>query len=349
MPARPKQQHYVTRAYLEGFLEPGHEFLFCYGRKRRSSFEGRPGQFARQRSYYSVRRPDGTWDDSLERDIELHVERPGLEVIRKLSKGKSRLDWSERNALAMFIALQRFRVPHMRQLLDAFHAETVRSLLNEHDRRERQEGPGRLWIQSLSPIARSEEDGRPRTYVTREELEAAQRSLQEDPGQFSRESLFEMAESFARVFCRMKWTVHHQAENTSFITSDCPVLLWHERPDIDHAGISRPDTHVEFPLTRNALLSMTHDFVLIESVKKARPGSGVRRLLENLPEVRITQANEALVHEFNLRQAQYCSQWVFAGRQNDWPIEILQGRSRNVRQRVVRVGNLIRIETLAGK
>jgi hypothetical protein len=30
--ARPKQQHYVTKAYLDGFLTPGSNQLVCYAR-----------------------------------------------------------------------------------------------------------------------------------------------------------------------------------------------------------------------------------------------------------------------------------------------------------------------------
>jgi hypothetical protein len=349
MPARPKQQHYVTRAYLEGFREPPREHLFCYGRKLQTPFQSSPSKLATQRSYYSFRRADGTWDDSLEREIEQRVEAPGIEVIQMLSAGKTRLNWSQRNALAMFMAVQRFRVPHLRQMIDASHAEMVQRLLDEYDRRQREQGDGRLWIRSISPVARAGEESRPRTYVSREELEEAQRSLKEDPGQFSRESLSSMAESFARPFRRMKWTVNYSIKEAPFISSDCPVLLWHERTDVEHAGIIRPDTHIEFPLSRTSLLSMTHDFALIDRLERLRHSREARRLLESVPEIRVSQTDEAAVREFNLRQAQYCSKWLFAGRQNDWLVEVLQERSRNVRQRWVRDGDFFRLDALTGE
>ena len=349
MPARPKQQHYVTRAYLEGFLEPDNEFLLCYGRKRPTFFKSRPTELARQRSYYSFRQPDGTWNDSLEEEIERRVESPGLEVVRILASGNTRLKWPQRNALAMFMAMQRFRVPHLRQLLDASHAEMVQRLLAEYDRREKEQGPGRLWIRSISPVARPGEKERPPTYVSKEELEKELQSLQEDPGQFSRESLFSMAVSFERLFRRMKWTVHYSNGDEPFITSDCPALLWHERTDVEHAGIIRPDTHIEFPLSRTSLLSLTHDFALIDRFSRLRRDGEKRCLLDNLPEIRVMQADKGQVHEFNLKQAQYCSQWAFSGRQNDWLIEVLRGRSRNVRQRLVRDGDLFRLDSLTGE
>jgi len=270
MPSRPKQQHYVTRAYLEGFLDPGNKRLICYGRHKREAFQGQPGELARQRSYYSVREPDGTWNDSLEHEIERAVEAPGLDVIRTLASGNTRIDWAQRDALAMLMAMQRFRVPHLRQVLDAVHADLVQGFLLEYEQRERHQGPGQLWFSTVSPLAQPGDLEGPRTYVRKDELEEIQRSLQEDPGQFSRETLFSLAVSFAKVFRRMKWTVHYSNRAAQFITSDCPVLLRHEGGDVDGAGVLRKDTHIEFPLSRNSLVSMTHDFALMTHLNRLR-------------------------------------------------------------------------------
>jgi hypothetical protein len=199
MPSRPKRQHYVTRAYLEGFLESA-PFLFCYGRQRGKPFQGQPSELAHERSYYSFRRPDGSWDDSLEHRIEQQVEGPGLDAMGVLAAaGHTRLDWSERDALAMLMAVQRFRVPHIREMLDATHADTIKELLNEYDQMQKERGPGRLWIRNVRPAPGGGVQEGPRTYVTRENLEEFQRSLSEDPGQFSRENIFGLAGGFCKL------------------------------------------------------------------------------------------------------------------------------------------------------
>lgn len=347
MSSRPKQQHYVTRAYLEQFLEPDQQFLFCYGRHR-SPFQKRPADLASERSYYSFRRPDGTWDDSLEHEIERLVETPGLAVIRKLSSGNMRLNWAERDALSMLMAVQRLRVPHLRQMIDAAHAEMIQRLLVEHDQMQQEQGPGRMWIRHISPVARPGDAERSRAYVTKEELEEIQRSLDKDPGQFSRETLFSLATSFAKVFRRMKWTFYSNTD-TPFITSDCPVLLWHEREDVKHAGMIRPDTNIEFPLSRTSLLSMAHDVGLMNRVTRLGPNSEARRILNQVPEIRIAQLKGEQVKNFNLRQAAYCSRWTFCGRENDELIDVLRERSKNVRHRFVRDGNFFRVESLTGE
>lgn len=349
MPTRPKQQHYVTRAYLEGFLEAGHEFLFCYGRQRRSPFQSRPRELARERSYYSFRQADGAWNDSLEHEIAERVETPGLEIIRKLSSGNTRLDWPQRDALAMLMALQRFRVPHLRQIIDAVHAEVIQRLLSEYDRGHRERGAGRLWIRTIPLVSRHGDEENQGSYVSREELEKIQTSIQQDPGQFSRETLFSSTVSFAKMFRRMKWTIYYSDEDSPFITSDCPVLLRHEREDFGHAGIIRPDTHIEFPLSRTSFLSMTHDFALINRLGRLKGNREARRMLNHVPEIRVSRVGAEQVRQLNLSQAEYCSHWTFCGRQNNSLIEVLRARSRNVRQRISREGGLIRIESLAGR
>jgi hypothetical protein len=87
---------------------------------------------------------------------------------------------------------------------------------------------------------------------------------------------------------------------------------------------------------------------LIELLNRTKRDDERRRILGRLPEIRIVQTDEEQVREFNVRQAQYCPRWTFSGQQNDWLIEVLRQPSRNVRQRIVRDGEFIRLESLMG-
>lgn len=109
---RPKKHHYVTRAYLDGFLEPGQEKLYCWGRQREGRFQARTDELAFIRNYYSVRKPDGGWDDRAEIAIANDVEAPGLKVLQKLAVGKTNLNSDERFDLSLLLAVQEFGVPH---------------------------------------------------------------------------------------------------------------------------------------------------------------------------------------------------------------------------------------------
>jgi Protein of unknown function (DUF4238) len=114
--ARPKQQHYVTRAYLEGFLGNSEQHLVCYGRGK-GPFRKSPGDLACQRNYYAIRKTDGTWDDSLEELIGKTVEDPGVPVIQKLASGRTRLSWTERD-----------RCLHLAQQLLAGNTDAARQI-----------------------------------------------------------------------------------------------------------------------------------------------------------------------------------------------------------------------------
>ena len=82
---RTKKQHYVTRAYLEGFLQPREDQLFCMMR-RRAPFRARPDEIAFEKNYYSFKRSDGTWNDSAETFFATSIEDPGLPVLKRLAE-----------------------------------------------------------------------------------------------------------------------------------------------------------------------------------------------------------------------------------------------------------------------
>ena len=71
--ARPKQQHYVTRAYLDGFLASGSNQLVCYARNGKMFNRGTQ-DIAKERNCYAFKGKDGQWDDSLEELIGRTVE-----------------------------------------------------------------------------------------------------------------------------------------------------------------------------------------------------------------------------------------------------------------------------------
>jgi len=347
MPARPKQQHFVTRAYLERFLDPDCERLFCYGRQRNAPFQSKPEQLARQRNYYSVPQADGSFDDSLEHRLE-QVEVPGLEVIRKLAMGRTRLSLPERRSLALLMGVQRSRVPQVRNLVDSTYSEVTSTLLKWHDK-QASEGPGQMSLRrvpaygSTAPIEGSE------ITVNRDEMKAALSSLDQDPEEFSRNGILRLAIRFAEIFLVMKWTVFYADSQTPFICSDCPVLFRYEGTDIAMGGIARPDTIIEFPLSRTSLLSLTHDIPLITRLNALGPRSSeAQAILKRTPEIRIVRADQAQVREFNLNQALYCSRWTYAGRENEWLLSALRAPSKSIRHRLTWDGKLIRVEATPG-
>ena len=105
------QHHYVTSAYLDGFLADKEKMLYVYTRNREHFFRAQPDKVARIHNYYSQERQDGSVDDDLEVMLQQCVEDPGLAVIRKLNSGKYSISAKARGELALLLAIQEYRVP----------------------------------------------------------------------------------------------------------------------------------------------------------------------------------------------------------------------------------------------
>jgi len=118
MPGIPRRHHFVTKAYLEGFLELGKKHLSCYMRRRSEPFLSMPVNLANIRDFHSLKRPDGSIDTSLEILIEREIESPGIPLIRKLASERSILDYKQRSLVAR-LGLQSVRVPHERSFMDS--------------------------------------------------------------------------------------------------------------------------------------------------------------------------------------------------------------------------------------
>jgi hypothetical protein len=349
MPPRPKQQHYVTKAYLDGFLEPGCDQLVCYGRHKLTVFRRATQDLATQRNYHSFKKADGTWDDSLEQHIQKYVEDPGLAVLRLLDSGKNRLNWKQRDQLSLLIAAQRFRVPHLRKLIDSQNKETIRTWLSEYQRKEREIGfdPGQMIVGVSSGLRPSEKH---EISLTKADLEDLQREYEGNPEQFSREHFMNLALRFVQIFRIMKWTVYYAIGSARFITSDCPAAMVFADKSIGTVAIGRPDCRILFPISRTSLLLMEHDLALIAKLNRLSQNSMSNKLVNRLPEVRIATASTRDVVSYNGIQADQASRWVFAGQQCDWLIPRLQQASKNVRQVVTVINkNLSMVSAVEGE
>jgi hypothetical protein len=111
MKNRPKVQHYVTASYLRRFSTGAGRkaLLYVYERSKNDPFRQKPEQAARATNYYSVKRKDGAWDDSIE-NLLSDVESTALPLIEKLSAQDFVPSWNDRISIAIFIAFQEFRV-----------------------------------------------------------------------------------------------------------------------------------------------------------------------------------------------------------------------------------------------
>jgi hypothetical protein len=312
--ARPKQHHYVTRAYLEGFLGPSQQHLVCYGRGR-GPFRRCPEDLACQRNYYALKKEGGTWDDSIETLIEKTVESPGLPVIQKLASGNTRLSWQDRNRISLLIAFQEMRTPSARE-----RARTFSRVLSERITRDiKAADPHQNSVQFVG------ESGKTGT-VTLDEMIKVHDEICDDHSMEIHRMLVGAALKLSDLLKYMKFTVHYSTGNEEFVTTDTPVIrVFHGGAPIG-TGINRKDVELRFPLSSKAFLTLTHDAKLMELLEHAS-GSQRSRLLEVLPEIRIKHVVDSEVAALNRAHARHSHRWLFASNELEWASAVLSGAS----------------------
>jgi hypothetical protein len=310
----PRRHHYIAASYLEGFLEPGEKHLDCYGRKRSAPFSNAPDKLANIRDYHSFKRPDGTIDCSLEVQIEREIETPGIPVIRKLVAGKTNLDYSERLRLAKLIALQAVRVPYERNFMESNHKQNLLSYIEDMDQRScNKNAPVNAIEVAAAPGAdpRLIKEWVP---VTRAQILADLRQLEEDPGSSSRHILLGLAADLAKIYMQMEWTIFYATGADRFITSDRPVITISSGDKNLSRGIKDVRSKIIFPLSSAALLQMEHHNWMLDAVRRS-PSKAKQK---KSPCVAPSSAPEKLVEMVNRMQAARAHLWIFSGRKENW-------------------------------
>ena len=311
---RPKQHHYVTKAYLDGFLAPGADQLVCYARNGKM-FSRRTHDIATERNFYAFKKENGEWDDSLEAMIDKTVEAPGLPVLKKLANGNTRLNWSERTTLALLVAFQEVRTPASRQrALDASKAMTETIL---HEIRE-----GNPQQETVELIGK---DGKGHT-VTLAEIAASQADIETETS-FERLRLtMGPGMKLYEYYRSMKFTMYYPLGTGRFITTDTPVIRVFSRNRTHGTGINRNDVEIRFPVSSNALLTLTHDLVLAEQLIGASKTKRAK-LLNRLPEVRVRHIPDDQVLAFNKGHVRHTRMWAFSSQESEWIAALLKERS----------------------
>ena len=256
---RPKQQHYVTRSYLEGFLAKGETKLVVYSRGKNSHFRTDPKNVAKISNYYSVKKEDGTYDDRVEHMLQHTIEDPGMAVLRRLFAGNYSISKDARIRLATLLAIQEYRVPWMREQMEAFTAGMLQrftqSMLDE---------PG-VAEEAMDEVGLSDQ---------KHMLEGMRKAFRDGDVFVTASpvaSLHAMAyvlEPLQHAYFNMRWDVL-ETDSVPFVTSDCPVHRYYLpiHPEIPYEGLMDFRVQVRFPLSAKKMLVLRHDRKRVERLK----------------------------------------------------------------------------------
>jgi hypothetical protein len=261
----PKQQHYVQRAYLDGFVDPdcktrGEPYLWAY-LPGKLPFRQKTERIAKRNYYYCFDRENRRQFD-VEHTIQ-QLEDVSVPVLRKLCCQQFDINPEERLTFAGYVALSHTRVPKFEQLVNRS------TLLRSAFELERFASD----IESLKELARQESESAGKE-ITPEEMRRRLTGGNTFLTQTNRGwSLGQMAQammSFQKVVFEMCWTfLIAPGDDPGFITSDNPVSL---------LGGAAVGAYLTFPLSRGLCL-----------LAKGRPG----------PPQTIVRVNAARVREVN--------------------------------------------------
>lgn len=242
MTNRPKGQHTTPRFYLDQFTDAVGR-VWSYDKTNGRVGDAIPDETCKQTNFYSVQKPDGTYDDSIElwlRDIETKA----APIFAGMIEGKIPTG-EDRSIMSMFLSTLYIRTPAMLDLM------------------------GKLMGYSMQPIQRAAmKPAKFDAYLADYEkkfgpVEAGVRErMQEiasDPAniviEVSREATLRAlasCDSIAPVFEKMGWAVL-DAHEGFFLTSDNPVSraipASEVHPIYGDGGLANDKVQVTLPLS----------------------------------------------------------------------------------------------------
>jgi hypothetical protein len=297
---RNKQPHSVTAGYLSGFTSDGNREtqLFVYERNKEGHFKQIPDEAAKRRNYYSVRLPDGTYYDEVDRMLTA-LENQALPVLKKLIASDYRLEQFERARLAYLIAYQELRTPWARGMLEEMY-----SVMLEHAMK----APGALE-RALEEIKRTgSEVGAARAEDVRNALREKRIKMKCSP-HVSLAPMATVAPHIGDIYVQMQWVVI-KSKNLNFVTSDAPVV----RRDRGYkggfygGGLFSSTVEVWFPLSRNACILIRPDNERVklraELLQKGKAAEA-RKLRQAIGPIRAIQVRDEVVEAINANTTLY--------------------------------------------
>lgn len=330
MKNRPKVQHYVTASYLHKFTTGAGRkaMLYVYERNKSNPFRQKPEQAARATNCYSVKREDGTWDDSIE-NLLGDVESTAVPLIERLSAHDFSPSWNDRVSIAIFIAFQEFRVPWARAQMETLYRGLIDKTLKFTTR-----VPGGIErdLETMKKRGVATEDIHPQ--VIREIIEKGKYKINISPG-VSLKMMLEQVETVSRFYSQMMWKVLRSTADRPFVTSDNPVVKFVPTNDgFRGVGLVNPNIEIRFPLTKTGCLVISHDHDRVHRIGELRQAgktSEADSLRDLLPKLTFVTVDKQTVEHINLMAISYAAKHVYSPMRLNYISHWLTGEPEGLR------------------
>jgi len=224
----PKRHHFVPRWYIDRFVD-AEGFVYVVDLKSQKIWRPKPDNvFVRKHYYKQDWAPEGIDPNIFETTLSTVIEGPGRLAIEELTKEPPSATTENIGMAAVYLVMQRIRVPHRLRIARAIAELALRDL---------------------------KADPRLSALIKKSNLEIKIN----DTVRFPYMLLMLGHTNIFQYILGMQWSVYKAPEQSYFITTDDPVSFFNFKiPPPDEAGIGLAGTMVLFPLSPYHLLELRH-------------------------------------------------------------------------------------------
>ena len=278
---KPKRHHYLPKFYLEYFCKEGN--LWVFDRKTKEFRLQTPINTTLKSNYYTYEDSEGNKQTDIEQLLS-QIEANAKNIFDKVINFEN-INQEEKEALSLFVAFMMNRVPDFEKSVNDVHERFIKDTIkmmysNEErvqeslDNFEKERGE-KLGI-SAHELVKFHKGDNIKVVINRS------RSLR---------SMIDLSFTIFQYFKQMDWLFLHAPKETSFVTTNNPVVL------------IPPDDFPKGPYGIG---------ILLKGVRKVFPISQTTCLIiSNLGELLIHhQANMQTVRNINLYIAQYTERFL---------------------------------------
>jgi hypothetical protein len=267
-------QHYVPREYLRGFASDAKRTsIWMFDKERVRWSQAAISKVAQRRGYFS---PD------IEKQLNVSIERPGNEALRRLRSGDS-LSANNAEALISYIGVMLMRVPAKRRRTLAVVPSAIDETVDETEQELRQlmTSDNQARVEAILSEVNSYAD------LCRRNAATHFASIVENPWP---------TDSVLASLRSMSWRLVRFVEASPILTSDNPAFFF------SAYGIGSPESEVTFPISPLVALLGSR--------------TGIAGTLTTV------QGRPALAKEVNRRMIVGAERFVFSNFSFDWASKV---------------------------
>lgn len=243
---KPKKHHYLPQSYQKNFTN-NKKLVWVYDKKTKTTREQPTRTTGVINDYYTLQLNDENFNTDVETYLS-NIDGLFATVFKKFQK-EEQISEKERFEMSACISFLYTRTPTFQSRYEKTESEAIKQInkiFYDKDKMKETIKRRRKGVKDLNKIERIIKGGEYDIKFKREE---------------SIVMMAKLAPQLISVFNMYEWTIYKSPKNSSFITSDNPIIMLppsNQQPDkFAGVGLLTPGVSLFFPLSSNLLLVMT--------------------------------------------------------------------------------------------